>query len=142
MKTLIGKRLIPFLVVFVGALPVIVGLFVAGKMSPREMGFVLAAVSVTAIVILTLLFDKAAKEAKSATHPLEARDDPAARKKIRRSIRTCKVAVVVMPLILVYALWATRNGPLLPRIVGAAINIAITSAFIFVLKAQKARLKR
>ena len=61
MKTLIGKRLIPFLVVFVGALPVIVGLFVAGKMSPREMGFVLAAVSVTAIVILTLLFDKAAK---------------------------------------------------------------------------------
>jgi hypothetical protein len=32
------------------------------------------------------------------------------------------------------------NDPLLPRIIGAAVNIAITSAFIVALRAQKAKL--
>ncbi len=142
MKIMIGKHFTPFLVVFVGALILIVGLFAAGKISPREMGYASVAVCLAAIIILTLLLDKSAREARSVAHRSKAGDGLTTRKEILRSIRICKVAIAVMLLIFVYALWATRNDPLLPRIVGAVINIAITSAFIIGLKRQRAKLRQ
>jgi hypothetical protein len=142
MKTLIGKHFTPFLVLFVGTLILLAGLFAAGKISPREMGYASFAVCLAAAVILTLLIGKTTRETRPVTQLSEARGDPTTRKKIIRSIRTCKVAIVLMPLILVYGLWATRNGPLLPRIVGVVINIATTGVFVVALKRQIARLRQ
>ena len=142
MKTPIGNHFIPFLVGFPTTLIVIAGLFAAGRMSPREMGYALVAVCFTAIIILILLLDKTAKEARSGTQPAETGDGPTARKKILRSIRTCKGAIAAMLVIFFYGLWSTRSGPLLPRIVGAVINLTITSALVIALKAQKAKLKQ
>src|SRR5690348_3273649 len=141
MKTLIRKYFIPFVVVFAGTLLVIVGLSAAGKISPSEMGYALGAVCSTAIILLTLLLYKTTKEAQPATQPSESGQGPTARKRILRSIRTCKVAIAVMLVIFVYAFWATKNDPLLLRIVGAVINLAITSAFVIALKTQRAKLR-
>lgn len=95
-----------FLLVFPITLILIAGLLAAGKMSPREMGYALVAVCFTAIIILTLLLDKTTREARSATQPFEIGDGPTTRKKVQRSIRTCRVAIAAMPVIFVYALWA------------------------------------
>ena len=45
------------------------------------------------------------------------------RKKLRGRIRRLQFGVVFLALVFVYALWETRDGPLLPRLVGASMNL-------------------
>ncbi len=45
------------------------------------------------------------------------------RRKLRAKIRRLKFFVTFFALVLVYGLWETRDGPLLPRVVGASINL-------------------
>jgi len=55
--------------------------------------------------------------------------------------RTARVAVLILPVLLVIGLWVTRDGPLLPRVVGAAINIFFTCWFLFLLVGTKSSAK-
>ena len=55
-----------------------------------------------------------------------------------KAIKKIRTAVVVLPLLLIAASWITRDQPLLPRLVGASMNILIT----FWLLSQLRRLKR
>jgi hypothetical protein len=140
MKSLQRKYVIPFLMVFVGVLAVIVGAFVVGEITPLEMGYAFAVVCFTAIVVLTLLLSRSSSEVRIAKELGQDGIDSAARKKTLQTIRNYKIAISVMPGLFAYALWSTTNDPLLPRIIGAAINIAITGAFFVALRAQKAKL--
>jgi hypothetical protein len=63
--------------------------------------------------------------------------DPTTRDRRLRIIRILKVCVLIMPLVLIYGLWETRGGPLLPRIAGAAMNLCFTALFIVVIRMQK-----
>lgn len=51
-----------------------------------------------------------------------------------KSIRTLKIAVVVLPILLIYGLWATQGEPLFPRLVGAGVNIYFTVWFIWLIR--------
>jgi hypothetical protein len=58
----------------------------------------------------------------------------------RPLIRRLKVAVIVLPILLVVGLLATRGQPLLPRLVGASINILLTGWVVSILlRVRKAR---
>jgi hypothetical protein len=140
MKSLQRKYLIPFSIGFIGVLVAIVGAFVAGEITSLEMGYAFATSCFTAIVVLTLLFSRVSSEVHTARELTQDRVNSAARKKALRTVRNCKIAIAVMPVLFAYALWSTRGDPLLPRIIGATINIAITSAFIIALRTQKAKL--
>jgi Ca2+/Na+ antiporter len=48
-----------------------------------------------------------------------------------------QIAIIVMLLLLLNGLWFTQGAPLLPRIVGAAINLFITACFVFLLRRAK-----
>jgi hypothetical protein len=48
-----------------------------------------------------------------------------------------RIAVVVLPVLLVTGLWVTRREPLLPRLTGAAINLLITVWLIILLRKAK-----
>jgi hypothetical protein len=48
-----------------------------------------------------------------------------------------RIAVVVLPVLLVTGLWVTRGEPLLPRLTGAAINLLITVWLIILLRKAK-----
>jgi len=64
-------------------------------------------------------------------------------RRVNRAIKTLRVAVVVMPILLLNGLLVTRGQPLLPRLAGASINLLITAYFIFLLrKARKANSSR
>jgi len=43
-----------------------------------------------------------------------------------RALRKVRAMTVIFPFLLVIGLWLTRDQPLLPRLVGAAINVFIT----------------
>jgi hypothetical protein len=57
--------------------------------------------------------------------------------KIKGAMRTIRIAIVVLPVLLVTGLWLTRGESLLPRITGAAINVLITAWFINILRKAK-----
>ena len=57
--------------------------------------------------------------------------------RVNSATKTLRIAVVVMPLLLLNGLWVTRGQPLLPRFVGAAINLLITAYFVFLLRRAK-----
>ena len=56
---------------------------------------------------------------------------------VNRSTKRLQIAIIVMLLLLLSGLWVTRGGPLLPRLVGAAINLFITASFVFLLRRAK-----
>jgi hypothetical protein len=56
---------------------------------------------------------------------------------VEKSRRTLRIAVVVLPILLILGFWLTRGKPLGPRLVGAAINIFLTFWFIFLLRKTK-----
>ncbi|MEO6910037.1 MAG: hypothetical protein ABI158_03845 [Edaphobacter sp.] len=141
MKSLQRSQLLPFLIVFIGSLGAIVVAFIAGKITPLEMGYAFATACFTAIVVLTLLLSQASSEGHAASELEKDSVSPVARKKILRNVRNYQIVIAVMPVLFAYALWSTMGDPLLPRIIGAAINVTITSAFIVALKTQKAKLK-
>jgi hypothetical protein len=59
--------------------------------------------------------------------------------RVNNAIKRLRVAVIVLPILLLNGLWLTQGQPLLPRLVGAAINLLFTGYFIFLLrKAKKA----
>jgi|GEM_PF-5919693 len=45
---------------------------------------------------------------------------------MHRLVRRVRATVIALPVILVFAAWVTRDQPLLPRLIGAAINVLIT----------------
>jgi hypothetical protein len=58
--------------------------------------------------------------------------------RIRKSLRAMKIAVVVLPLFLIYGLWDTRGGLLYPRLAGASVNIFLTGCCLWAIrKGQK-----
>lgn len=57
--------------------------------------------------------------------------------RLGRAIKTLRIAVIVLPLLLVSGLWATRRQPLLPRLVGAGINLLITAYLVSLLRRAK-----
>ena len=58
---------------------------------------------------------------------------------LEKARRRLRIAVVVLPLLLVSGWWLTEGQPLAPRLTGAAINIVFTVWFIFLLRRTKSR---
>ena len=56
--------------------------------------------------------------------------DDAIRRKLRGRIRSMQFGVVFLALVFVCALWETRDDPLLPRLVGASMNLLFQFALI------------
>jgi len=57
--------------------------------------------------------------------------------RVNSATKTLRIAIGVMPLLLLNGLWVTRGQPSLPRFVGAAINLLITGYFVFLLRRAK-----
>lgn len=96
-----------------------------GYLSPRQLGisFLLLVGLVFALVAFGLTRGQLAQ-----SQPPLSNDKPPLT--VTR-LRTLNVAVVFSILVLFVAAWETRGGPLLPRIVGAVINILFASSLVF-----------
>jgi len=122
-------------------LMVLIWVFIKGGLSPR--GFA-AAVLMYWIVMFAFLFRLIRSQQRSAEDvrkkqiasgvPIEALD----RERCVRSIRSLKRLIAMFAVFLGYGLLATRGGPLLPRAVGATVDVVILAACVYALmRAQK-----
>jgi Na+/H+ antiporter NhaD/arsenite permease-like protein len=138
LETSAKNRFTLFFCIFIGLLIVVVGESVAGELSPRGMGVACLILCVTAAIVLTFLLEKY----RFVEKPSKRAIDAVTHRQILRKIRTFKVVIVIMPLLLVYALWDSRGEPVLPRLTGAVISLCGTYVFIMVLRAEKAKLTK
>jgi hypothetical protein len=137
-------RLRFFALVFGGALVVIlVALaYCSGLLSPRVLGLVLIAYAAcVGVAVFVILRSARAKFQVSTGESAEIADD-ATRGKFRKRIRNLKFGVAVFALVFVYALWETRGGPWLPRLVGATINLLFQAAMIHSIRRMQKLLKQ
>jgi hypothetical protein len=91
---------------------------------------------------VTIILNRNLRERRVIEGLPENTIDAPAREDIKRRIRQYTITIVVLPLILLYGLYETRGGPLLPRLTGAAVNLLFTFAFILALRAQRGKLKK
>jgi len=56
---------------------------------------------------------------------------------VNHSIKKLRISIIVMLILLLYGLWATRSGPLFPRLVGAAMNLTFTAGLVLQLRRAK-----
>jgi hypothetical protein len=140
MESATTRKVLSVLLGFVVVAILIAIAFSMGKLSSQETGISYLVLCVTAAIISTRIF--------SAAPPAVAREsseeyiDPALRRKVLNTVRRCKIAIVIMSLILIFASWETRGEPLIPRLVGTSANVAIIGLFLIVMRQQRAKLRR
>jgi archaellum biogenesis protein FlaJ (TadC family) len=116
------KSLLLTLFTFFALTLISVLMWVHGIVNARTFGIAyLALVALLTYVITRILIKK--KDASESTSQISTENI----KVSRLLMIPLKVAVVVLPLLLIYGLLTTRGQPLLPRLVGAGVNIAITA---------------
>jgi len=113
-----------------------------GFRSPRALAAVLIVYATgVAVAVVVILRNARARTNISAGRlagiPVDARQ-----RKLRRSIRTLQLGVVFFGLVLVYALWDTRNDPWPARLVGASVNLLFQASMIWSIRILQKQLKR
>jgi Ca2+/H+ antiporter len=111
-------------------LPVIY-LYARGGLSPRQLGtaFLILIGCLFAVVVFRLR----RRQAEQSQPSPQDKDSP----QVAGAVRKVRAAVVILPIVLLISLWATKEQPLLPRLVGAAISISITCYLLFLLSRTK-----
>jgi hypothetical protein len=113
-----------------------------GLISPRALGWVLLGyVACVTIVVLVILRNVRARFGVSAGTLAEPPDD-ATRRKDRRRVRILQVGVALFAVVLVFALWDTRDAPWPPRLAGAVINLLMQAGMIASIRRLKKDLKQ
>jgi hypothetical protein len=106
--------------------------------SPRALAIALLLLMVATSIILWAVFTRAIERRRLGLAP--APDSPD-RDNLRRLASRFKLLVIFLPILLVYASWETRGGPIGPRVVGAIMNLLFTFVFFRALRRTQARLK-
>jgi len=105
-------------------------LFEKGVISPRQLGIGFLLLSGCLYVAILYRYTRGRGRAKQHTN-VSIGTGTAKREGALKSIRVC---IVVLVIGLVSGLWLTRGEPLLPRLIGAAINVLITGWLVFLLR--------
>jgi hypothetical protein len=115
--------------------------FLLGWLTPRGAAIVYILWCLFAVAALTMILNRNLKEKRAIEVLSDNRIDAPARQEIKRRIRHYTIIIIVLPFILLYGLYETRGGPLLPRVTGAVVNLLFTFAFVLALRAERRKLK-
>jgi hypothetical protein len=105
--------------------------FAVGNIPARMLGFGLLALIGCLATVVVLRRSKV--ESPTVSQP--GRFEESSR--VKASMRMLKVAIVFLPIILIFGMWLTRGQPLAPRLVGAAVNLFFTFWLISILRRAK-----
>jgi len=134
-----------FLLLIVGGVLVIIPAalaFSSGLLSPRGLPLVMVAYAgCVAVAVFIILLNARAKFKAASDKSTDFADD-ATRERFRKQIRRLQFGVAFFALVLVYALWETRNEPWPPRLVGAAINLLFQTVMIQSIRRIQKQLKQ
>jgi len=124
MKMLI-KRLALFSVCFIAVLLFVVREYIVGTLAPRSLGVVLALVCLLGFLVWLPILTRTNSELKSAGVTPGYPADEVAR---RRYSNRAKIAIVFFVLLLLNALRTLNSAPLLPQLIGIAVNLSFIAA--------------
>jgi len=113
-----------------------------GLLSPRALAAVLIVYATGVAVAVVVILRNARARTNISAGRLAGISVDARQRKLRRSIRTLQLGVVFFGLVLVYALWDTRNDPWPPRLVGASVNLLFQASMIWSIRILQKQLKR
>ena len=137
------KRLYLLILCYIAGLSAAVAIFVAGHLrGTRVFPIVILLLMVGFSVILSLFFYKVNARNRLAAEVSGGSIDALTRERLRRTIRNLKIYVVILLLALLYGLWETRGAPLAPRLVGAAINLLLTTYLVVAIRQTQKRLQQ
>ena len=125
-----GRR---FLLLMVGGVFLLIPVSLAfskGLLSPRALASVMITYAACVTFAVFVILRNARARLQVSAGECAALPDDKTRRKLRGKIRRLQFAVAFFALVFVYALWATRDGPLVPRLVGASVNLLIQVALI------------
>ena len=128
-----------FLLLIFGGMPILAAVIVGATywhFAPRALATMVFAVALCIATAALIIVRNARARANASNDPAPL--DDAMRKNLRGRIRRLKFYVAFVALVFVYATWETRDSPLLPRLVGAGINLL----FQFVLIQSIRRLQK
>ncbi len=115
-----------FLLLILGGVPILAAVAVGStylQLAPRALAMMVFAIALCIAPAALIILRNAKSRANASTDSSPALLDDEMRKKLRGRIRRLQFGVVFLALVFVYALWETRDGPLLPRLVGASMNL-------------------
>ena len=115
--------------------------FVTHHLSSRSFGVAGIVLMLTFWGIFTAFFYKMRARTRLAAPPPGTPLDMATLKRLRRSARMFKVAMVLYPSFLVFGLFSARDLDMTSRLIGIGINLAITAYFYFAWRRVQAKLK-
>lgn len=101
--------------------------FSRGRLSPRGLGIALLILCIAYGTAAVLIIKKSAKELTLPLGLSGTSIDPATRKLLLRRIRRAKTTIALMGIVLMLALIQIRDFPVLPLLVGLAMNLLITA---------------
>jgi len=114
---------------------------VTHHLSSRSFGIVGIVLMLTFWAILTVFFYKVRGRIRLTAPPPGTPLDMAARKRLQRSARIFKLAMVFYPLLLIFGLFSARGLDITSLLIGIGINLAITAYFYFAWRRVQAKLK-
>jgi hypothetical protein len=119
MMTLIGKKILAILGCFLGLALVLAFAFAFGKISPRLLGVGLVSLVASLTVAVSLLFrnERSTQDMNREQSRLELKPSSAS------SARKLKAIVIFLVAALIVGIFATKGQPVLPRFIGAAVNL-------------------
>lgn len=97
--------------------------------TPRGLAALLLALVGGAYVVIIYRYHEKVRGQNALNHV-----DVEVKKAIHGAVRILQIAVFVLPVMLIAGLWVTRGGPLVPRVIGAGINISATWWFLTLLR--------
>lgn len=135
------KTLLLSIAGLLGIMSLIALAFVTGYLSAQFAALTCILLCVVATFVVNARLQKAAREARLKGGVESTPPDSLASMKTARRIRTLEIAIVVLLLLLIYGLWTTRGGPILPRLIGTAVNLWLVSSFSWAVYRQKQKAK-
>jgi archaellum biogenesis protein FlaJ (TadC family) len=124
------KQVMRFTVIFsgcfLGASLLITLAFIRGLLSPRGLGIALLVLVLTEAALFVRMVRRVASRSRLHHDPHSA--DDAERKRRLLYIRLGKLALLLLFLLLINGLFKLRDGPLMPLLVGIAMNVLVTFA--------------
>jgi hypothetical protein len=107
--------------------------FARGLLSPRALGVVGLLGMIGFALIFFTVFKNGAKRAASVVVSPSAPLDATTRRQRIRTIRSCKLLVLVLVLSLLYGLLQVGKASLFPELAGIIVNLCITTSLIYVI---------
>jgi hypothetical protein len=115
-----------FLVLLLGGVPILAAAAVGStyrQLTPRALATMVLAIALCIAPAALIILRNPKSRAYASTDPSPALLDNEMRYELHGRIRRLQFGVAFFALVFVYALWETRDGPLLPRLVGASMNL-------------------